>query len=245
MINILVTGGKGNLGKEIQQLISADFIDIDDVDITKKDEIQKYILKGQNNIIFHLAASTDLNKCEKDHEFAYDVNVRSTEYIAEICNKIGAYLVYPSTDYVFDGEKGLYKETDAPNPVNYYSLTKLLSEYIVRSVPKHLVTRGTMKERGKWRHPVAPSDMYESLLHHDEYAEFMVKLVERDAKGVYHIGKGRYSVYDWASKFDPDVKPKTIEEIGFPLPRDCSLNTEKMEDFFKNNNKILNNIRVK
>ena len=242
MSKILVTGGNGNLGKEIRKLISADFIDIEDVDITVKRDIQKFLTEKNYEIIFHLAASTNLNKCERDHEFAFDVNVKATEYIAEVCKERDIYLIYPSTDYVFDGEKGLYKEYDAPNPVNYYSLTKLLSEYVVGCVPKHLVTRGTMKERGKWRHPVAPSDMYESLLHHDEYAEFMVKLVERNATGTFHIGKGRFSVYEWASKFDPDVKPKTIEEIGFPLPRDCSLDTDKMENFFRTH-EIVNDIR--
>lgn len=230
MSKVLVTGGKGKLGRELQKLIDADFIDIEDVDITNKKEIQRFILNGKYNVIFHLAACTDLDKCEKDHEFAFDVNIRATQNIYEVSHST-SYLIYPSTDYVFDGEKGLYSEDDEPNPVNYYAYTKYASECIVKRASKHLITRGTMKERGKWRHPYAPVDMYESLLHHDEYAEFMIKLVERNAIGTFHIGKGRFSVYGWAHSFDPDVKPKTIEELGFPLPRDCSLDTSKMEKF--------------
>jgi dTDP-4-dehydrorhamnose reductase len=243
MSKVLVTGGRGKLGLELSKLIDAEFIDIQEVDITSKEEIQKWIRKGDYQVVFHLAADTNLNRCEKDHEWAHRVNVLSTQYIAEAVEEIGGLLVYPSTDYIFDGEKGKYREDDAPNPVNYYSMTKLLSEYIVRGVKEHLVMRGTMKERGKWRHPVAPSDMFESLLHHDEYAEFMVKLVERGARGTFHVGKGRYSVYEWAKNSDTEVQPKTIDEIGFPLPRDCSLDTTKMERFLSENPNVKIKIR--
>lgn len=243
MNDILVIGGKGKLGSELMKLIDADFLDIDDIDITNKEKIQSFIEENDYIIIIHLAAETDLNRCEKDKDHAFRTNVLATRYIAESALKILAYLIYPSTDYVFDGNKGMYKEDDAPNPINYYSLTKLLAEYVVRGHPEHLILRGTMKEREKWRHPFAPSDMYESLLHHDEYAEFMVKLIERNAFGTYHVGKGRSSVYEWAHAFDPDVKPKTIEEIGFPLPRDCSLDTTKFENFLKEHPRLRYKIR--
>ena len=108
MSKVLVTGGKGNLGKEIQKFIDADFIDIEDVDITDEKKIRERILDGNYDIVFHLAASTNLERCEKDHDFAFNVNVTSTEHIAEACKKIGCYLVYPSTDYVFNGNKGMY-----------------------------------------------------------------------------------------------------------------------------------------
>jgi len=237
MSRILVTGGKGKLGSELSKLIEGEFVGSKELDVTDRENVLKWIVDGKYDFVFHLAADTDLNGCEKDHKRAFRVNVLGTENVAEAVKKIQGVLIYPSTDYIFDGERGLYSENDPPNPVNYYSLTKLLSEYIVRGVPQHLVVRGTMKERGKWRHPVAPVDMYESLLHHDEFAEYTVKLVEREARGIFHIGKGRYSVYEWAKKFDPAVKPKTIMEIGFPLPRDCSLDTRKMEIFLQENSR--------
>ena len=242
---ILVTGGKGKLGRELHKLIHANFRDIDELDITNKTLLLDNICQGEYNIIIHLAADTNLKRCEEDKETAFNINVNGTENIVEICKKRDIYLIYSSTDYVFNGEKGLYREDDATDPVNYYAYTKLIGEYIVNRLEKFLILRGTMKEKGKWRHPVAPTDMYESLLHHDEYAEFMVKLIERKATGIYHVGKGRYSVYEWAHQFDSDVKPKTIEEIGFPLPRDCSLNTSKLDQFLKeNSNRIINIRRV-
>jgi len=245
MYNILVTGGKGKLGRELEKLIVGEFLDVDELDITDRKAVVKEITSGEYEIVIHLAANTDLNRCQKDKEEAYEVNVMGTRNVSEACRQTGAYLVYPSTDYVFNGAKGMYKEEDAPDPVNYYALTKLLGEYEVRRVHEHLVLRGTMKERGKWRHPFAPTDMYASLLHHDEFAELLVELVERTASGTFHLGKGRYSVYEWAHRFDEEVRPKTLAEIGFPLPKDCSLDTEKLERFLKDNPEPIIEIRKK
>lgn len=229
MTEILVTGGTGKLGKELQKLIDAKFLSSSDLDIKEKSNIEKVFSKHQPDICYHLAAETDLNKCENDKQYAYDVNVKGTQCVVNQCIKHDTYLIYPSTDYVFDGERGNYSEDDYPNPVNYYALTKLLCEYEVKRSKKYLITRGTMKQREKWRHPKAPKDMYESLLHHDEYAKLLVALANENATGLYHLGNKKYSVYEWASEFDPDVEPTTLDEIPFPLPKDISLNTSKLE----------------
>lgn len=230
MAKILVTGGTGKLGKELEKLIDAKFLSSDDLNIKEESQIEEIFSTHQPEICYHLAAETDLNKCEEDKQHAYDVNVKGTKFVTDQCIKHDAYLIYPSTDYVFDGEKGNYSEDDYPNPVNYYSLTKLLGEYEVKRANKYLITRGTMKQRGKWRHLKAPRDMYESLLHHDEYAKLMVALVNQEITGLYHLGNGRYSVYEWAIEFDPDVEPTTLQDISFPLPKDISLDTSKLED---------------
>ncbi len=229
MDDILVIGGTGNLGKEVKKLIEAKFLSSDDLDIKKEGQVKKIFSKYKPDICFHLAAETDLNKCEKEKQHAFDINVKGTRYVVDQCIKYDTYLIYPSTDYVFDGEKGNYSEDDYPNPVNYYALTKLLGEYEVKGAKEHLITRGTMKERGKWKHTRAPTDMYESLLHYDEYAKLMIELVNKDAIGLYHLGNGRYSVYEWAREFDTTVKPTTLDEISFPLPKDVSLDTTKLE----------------
>jgi len=230
MADILVTGGSGKLGEELKKLIDARFLPSEDLDIREESQVEQIFSKYKPDICYHLAAETDLNKCEKEKQHTFNINVKGTSHVVDQCIKHDTYLVYPSTDYVFDGKKGNYSEEDYPNPVNYYALTKLLGEYEVKRVKKHLITRGTMKERGKWRHPKAPKDMYESLLHHDEYAKLMLALVNKSATGLYHLGNDKYSVYEWASDFDPEVEPTTLEKIPFPLPKDISLDTSKLEN---------------
>jgi len=229
MPKILVIGGTGRLGKELQNLVEGKFLSSKDLDIKDKNQVEKYFSKVDIDICIHLAAETDLDKCEKEKQNAFDINVKGTRYIVDQCIKKQIYLIYPSTDYIFDGEIGNYSEEDYPNPVNYYALTKLLGEYEVRRMNKYLITRGTMKQRGKWKHERAPIDMYESLLHTDEYAKLMYALMEKKAKGIYHLGIKKYSVYEWAHKFDKDVEPVPLNEIPFPLPKDVSLDTSKLK----------------
>ena len=229
MTEVLVTGGSGKLGQELKKLIDGKFLSSSDLDVTNKEEVKKVFSENKPDICYHLAAETDLNRCEEEKQHAYEVNTVGTRNIVDECKKHDTYLIYPSTDYIFDGDKGNYSEDDHPNPVNYYALTKLLGEYEVKRANKHLITRGTMKQRGKWRHPKAPEDMYESLLHHDEYAKLMKALVDKKATGIYHLGNGRYSVYEWASRFDDEVEPTTLDQISFSIPKDISLDTSKLE----------------
>lgn len=229
MSNILVTGGSGHLGKELNRLVDGVFLSSQELNVKNDVQVKKIFEEHKPKICFHMAAETDLELCEREKQHAYEVNVVGTRNVTEECIKHGTYLIFPSTDYVFDGEKGDYTEEDYPNPINYYALTKLLGELEVKRADKYLITRGTMKERGRWRHQKAPKDMYESLLHHDEYAKIMFALAKKDATGLYHLGDGRYSVYEWASEFDPNVEPTTLAEIPFPLPKDISLDTSKLE----------------
>ncbi len=83
--------------------------------------------------VVHAAASADIDFCEKNRDVAEALNVTSTTEIVRRCAASGARLVHLSTDTVFDGKKGMYKETDAPGPVNFYGETKLRAEEIVRA----------------------------------------------------------------------------------------------------------------
>ena len=84
------------------------------------------------DVVVHAATLTDVDKCELNKDLAWRVNVEGTKNIAEASKRVaGAFLVYISTDYVFSGEKGYYVESDSPEPVNYYGLTKLEAETVV------------------------------------------------------------------------------------------------------------------
>ncbi len=80
------------------------------------------------NVVIHTAALTNVDRCEEEMNLARRVNVEGTKNIVESCNFNDTFLAYISTDYVFSGDGGMYKETDKTKPINYYGLTKLERE---------------------------------------------------------------------------------------------------------------------
>ena len=94
------------------------------LDITNLSEVLSLFNKLKPHMVIHTASETNVDKCETRKEQAWRINVEGTRNIAFACSKVGAKLVYISTDYVFDGEKGNYTEQDKPNSINYYGVTK-------------------------------------------------------------------------------------------------------------------------
>lgn len=103
------------------------------------------------SICFHFAACTDLAQCEKNPEYAEQINGLASAVIAEACAEIGARVVYMCTDSIFDGKKGNYVEADAPAPVNAYAQSKLSGEKaMLAASQRNISIRGNIfgKERG-------------------------------------------------------------------------------------------------
>ncbi len=88
------------------------------------------------NAIIHTAANANIDYCQANQQEALEINAKATHNLASLATKIGARLVYCSTDNVFDGEKGLYDEDDSTSPVNYYGHTKVLGEESVLAMPR-------------------------------------------------------------------------------------------------------------
>jgi dTDP-4-dehydrorhamnose reductase len=139
-LRLFVTGYKGLLGSKIIKYSEA--YPKERIDITKK-EIFIAIKKVKPEFVIHCAAFTDVDGCEIQKEKAWEVNVTGTENVAKACQKIGAKMIYVSTDFVFDGKKGMYKETDKTNPINYYGKTKLEGEKRVKEICKNYVIART------------------------------------------------------------------------------------------------------
>jgi dTDP-4-dehydrorhamnose reductase len=108
-------------------------VDVEEADITDGDAVLALLEKNHREIVIHAAAYTDVDDSESNQALAMAVNGDGTRNVARACRATGARLIYYSTDYVFDGNKGSpYTEEDSPNPLNAYGRSKLAGERAVR-----------------------------------------------------------------------------------------------------------------
>jgi dTDP-4-dehydrorhamnose reductase len=144
---VLVTGAKGMLGTDVVEALAGDHKvtaqDIDDFDIRDLSATTQAIRKASPEAIIHVAAFTDVEACEERSEFARQSNGDGTLNVALGAKAVGAFVVYMSTDYVFDGAKRVpYLEADEPSPINAYGASKLAGErYLAETTPDHLIVR--------------------------------------------------------------------------------------------------------
>lgn len=135
MNNILVTGSNGQLGNEIRMLAPAYpdwhffFTDVEELDITNRSAIDKFLSENDIDIIINCASYTAVDKAEEDGKIAEQVNAEAVKYLAASSSAANAFMIHISTDYVFDGEKSTpYQEEDIPNPLSVYAETKYIGE---------------------------------------------------------------------------------------------------------------------
>ena len=119
------------------------------LDITDRDEVMKCINAFAPDTIIHSAAITQVDDCELNRKFCYSVNVDGTKNIIDAAKEVDASICYLSTDFVFGGEAGPYQETDSAVPVNYYGVTKLLAEELIRNSGLHWCIIRTILLYGK------------------------------------------------------------------------------------------------
>lgn len=130
--DVVIFGAFGMLGHALQQVFPQALCKGHDLDITDQAQLRAFMRNSTPAIVINAAAYTDVEGCEEHREQAFGVNGRAPGYIAEACHESGSLLVHYSTDYVFNGEKQVYIETDNPDPINVYGASKLLGEQLVR-----------------------------------------------------------------------------------------------------------------
>lgn len=133
-MRVLITGGLGQLGREVAQQWAAagddvTAIDRDVLDVTDRDAVRSAITTLTPQVVLHAAAYTAVDACEADPDGAMQLNALAVRWVAEACSTVDAHLVTLSTDYVFDGLKAEpYHEWDTPNPQSVYGRTKRAGE---------------------------------------------------------------------------------------------------------------------
>lgn len=145
-LKILLTGGRGQLGKEISKKLCNATIysyDRDKLDITNENHIKNIFQHHKPNILINTAAYTDVNKAEIDKENAENINSKAVKMLAKYCKIYNTLFIHFSTDYVFSGNtKKPYLESDEPDPINFYGITKLNGErYLQKSGTDYIIFR--------------------------------------------------------------------------------------------------------
>jgi dTDP-4-dehydrorhamnose reductase len=228
---ILMTGGSGRLGAELRRLLPGLIAPPRrELDITRPETVEAALERYRPTVVLHAAAYTDVARAERDREACWQTNVRGTAAVVSAVNRTEAGLVHISTDYVFDGARGGYREEDPLGPVlNYYALSKLVAEEVARLARRHLVLRTSFRPR-EWASPVAFTDVYTSQDYVDVIAPDIALIVTRWRDVPYdtlHVATERKSVFELARRRHPHVRPGSKKEAEVALPDDISLDVSR------------------
>jgi len=133
---IAILGASGMLGTDLVIEFQSQYLDISCYDIPQFDITNRSDLKdavSNSDVIINCAAYTNVDKAESDQKSAYSVNAAAVEELGRFAEKLGKYVIYISTDFVYDGmKKGCYTESDRPNPINAYGKSKLSGEKLLQ-----------------------------------------------------------------------------------------------------------------
>lgn len=269
-MRILITGASGLLGSKVAELAAGAGHDVYSgylthapshgipikLDVRDEASLRKAFERYRPEVVIHAAALTDVDKCEIERGLAWEINVGGTRNVARLSREYGAFLIYISTDYVFRGDRGMYREEDERGPVNYYGLTKLEGEdEVMRSAGEYCIVRPSviygarpasgkanfalwvLGKLGKGEEVDVAADQWASPTLSSNLAEMVLEVAERRLSGIYHLaGATRASRYDFAKMlaraFGLDerlVRPTTMDKIGWVArrPRDSSLDVSK------------------
>jgi dTDP-4-dehydrorhamnose reductase len=226
---LLFTGGSGLLGGAFRRLrpfglfpSSAEF------DVTSYEQMRAWIGGKSLGALVHAAAFTSPPKVDQDPLKALRVNVVGTGNVVRLCMELNLRLIYISTDYVFRGDRGRYREDDDLYPVNKYAWSKLGGECAVRLYDKALIVR-TSFGPDDFPYPKAFEDQWTSRQSVTATARDILRAVESPLTGVIHVGGPRQTVLDYARALSPGkrIEPLSIKDVPFSVPIDTSLDTAR------------------
>jgi len=273
---ILITGGSGFLGGhlvtqaqkkyEVHALFNKNPLQIKNIyahqfDLYQASQINALLKDIDPEVIIHTAAVANPDLCEDDPDSAMMVNIIATKELAKWAQQSEVRIIFTSTDMVFDGEKGSYKEDDVPNPISFYSQTKVAAEeYIKGNHSEYVIARvalvygiGITRQTSFFEKMIEKLQNGESItLFYDQFrspilvdnlAEALLDLAENDFVGIIHLG-GNERISRW------ELGLKTCEILSLPSenvvkgsmfdfagttfrPRDISLVNDLAKDVLK------------
>lgn len=264
-MKVVITGSNGLLGQNLISLLleekeryqvvgfsrgvnrsgRKDFTYVD-IDITNEIKLKEELLKIQPDFIINTAAMTNVDACENDREGCYELNVNVVKYLTEFCAGNNTHLIHLSTDFIFDGQKGNYKEEDVPNPLSYYGETKLQSEQIIQNskidytVLRTILVYGLVNDMSRsnivlWvkeslenqKQITIVDDQYRTPTYAEDLALSCKLSIDKKATGVFNISSSQLlSIYEIAQEiadtFQLDktlIKPISTATLNQTAPR--------------------------
>lgn len=238
-MRILLTGANGQLGTVLRRALGSETViskDLPDFDLTQL-TVHDEIVEASPDLIIHAGAYTDVDGAEREPDLAMAVNARGTEQVAKAAVRLGARLIYISTDYVFDGEQQRpYGEYDSPRPINQYGLSKWKGEQVVLTsgadaliirtawlygaVGKNFV-RSIMRAAQSESVLKVVNDQYGCPTYAEDLASVVASLIGQDVQGVVHAtNRGQCTWYEFARaivrqmELPCSVLPITTQQAG-------------------------------
>lgn len=232
---VLITGSNGLLGQKLVNFFMEEYevhalsrgsnrnsnskgYDYYNIDVTDFNSLNKIIDTVKPDFIINSAAMTNVDECEVKQDECYNINVEVVNKLVQSCKKNGIHLIHISTDFIFDGKNGPYKETDKPNPLGYYGLSKLKSEEIIISAKIEYTIIRTILVYGIVDNMVRSNsilwikeslenkkeltivdDQFRMPTFVDDLAMACLSAVQKKAKGIFNVSSNELlSIYDMA-----------------------------------------------
>ena len=265
---ILITGSNGLLGQTLVRKLKAnkafqliatskgenrisekEGYTYDEMDITSKDSVQAVLEKHQPYVLINTAAMTQVDQCEERKKDSRTLNVSAVEYLVKECEKYDTHLIQLSTDFIFDGEDGPYKETDSPFPLSYYGETKLEAEEIIKNsksrwaIARTILVYGIVDDMSRsnivlWAKSALEqkkelrivNDQFRSPTYVGDLADGCILIAEQGATGIFHLsGKDLMSIvelvqrvakyYDLDDSFIREISSDTLNQAAKRPPK--------------------------
>ena len=266
-LKFLVTGSAGLIGRQVVKDLSEthevfscynkskpEHGNIIKMDLLNHEMISNVMSEKKPDVVIHLGAMTAVDLCETDQDSAFKINSQATEILAKECSKINSFMVYVSTDYVFDGNTGMYEENDTTNPLGFYGKSKLLGEKSIQNFSSNWCIARTSTPFGL--HPTKKSfpiwvienlqkqkqidvltDQFTSPTYVPSLSRMLIEISERHLTGIIHVaGASKISRYEMASLVSDKLglDGKLLREISIndikweaQRPKASSLNVSK------------------
>ena len=235
VLNTLKINGVSSEGTNYQNISNS--IKLNAVNI---EEVEKYLISVKPETVINCVGIGDIDFLEKNPTIAYKINSDSAKNIAKICNKLGIYMIHISTDSVFDGQTGMYKENNKVNPLNIYTKSKALAENYVQDNAKNSVIVRTnfygFDKKNKWffnwiinslslgKKITGFTDLIFNPLEISNLSNLLIELTTIKHEGILHLSSNDFlSKYDFimkvASVFNFDKNLIIKGNSSFPVKR--------------------------
>lgn len=264
MKKVVITGSNGLLGQTLVNVLCTQEFEVFalsrgedrnitstnytyyNIDLTDFTELKKIVKNIEPHFIVNTAAMTHVDVCEDNKEACDTINVELVSQLAEVSKEISSHLIHISTDFIFDGKNGPYREDDTPNPLNYYGLSKLKSEQVLQdseinyTILRTILVYGYVKGMSRnnivlWvkealtnkKEVTIIDDQFRMPTLVDDLAEACILSIKNSATGVFNVSCNELlSIYDIAidvaEAFELDksyIKRVSTEELNQRAPR--------------------------